>query len=202
MVGNLMSKKKSIDYPAPGKLRKFSDAILERLPARLVNLSSRGFSCEPGVVVKTPSRLMLGHGVTLQRNAILHCGGKAWCKFRGSIKLGNHVVVGPNCILYGAGNLVVGDFTHFGPGSMVMAQAGDADSDARQTTEPGRIHDPVTIGKGVWIGAGAVILGDTVLGDNCVVGPNSVVSGSYEAGSTLMGNPARVVRRRTVKETQ
>jgi len=195
-----MSKQYSNDQLTPGLMRKIADAVLERLPARLVKLSSAGFSCEPGVVIKTPSRLTVGYGVVLQRNSILHCGGKAWCNYEGSIRLGNHVVVGPHCILYGAGTLEVGDFTHFGPGSMVMAQAGDADSAERHTTEPGRNHDPVIIGKGVWIGAGAVILGDTVLGDNCVVGPNSVVSGSYEAGSTLIGNPARLVRRRKTEE--
>lgn len=195
-----MSNESSNDSLAPGWLQRISDAVLERLPARLVKLSSAGFSCEPGVVIKTPSRLTVGHGVVLQRNSILHCGGKSWSNFKGSIDLGNYVVVGPHCILYGAGTLEVGDFTHFGPASMVMAQAGDADSDERQTTEPGRNHDPVSIGKGVWIGAGAVILGNTVLGDNCVVGPNSVVSGIYEAGSTLIGNPARLVRRRNTEE--
>ena len=110
-----MSNNNSIDSLAPGWLRRISDAVLERLPARLVKLLSAGFSCESGVVIKTPSRLTVGHGVVLQRNAILHCGGKSWCNFEGSIKLGNHVVVGPHCILYGAGTLEVGDFTHFGP---------------------------------------------------------------------------------------
>ena len=184
----------------PSLMQRMADAFLERLPARLTKISVRGFSCEPGVVIKTPSRLKLGDGVVLQRRALLHCGGKVWCDYRGGITLGDHVVVGPNCILYGAGHIEVGDYTHFGPGSMVMAQAGDADASNRQSNEPGRHNDPVVIGKGAWIGAGAVILGNTVLGDNCVVGPNSVVSGQYESGTTLIGNPARVVRRRSSED--
>lgn len=175
---------------------RIRDALLELLPARFARISARGFSCEPGVIIKTPSRLRIGENVVLQRRALLHCGGKAWCGYGGGITLGDHVVVGPNCTLYGAGNIEIGEYTHFGPGSMVMAQAGDAAASRRQSSEPGRLNDPVTIGKGAWIGAGAVILGNTVLGDNCVVGPNSVVSGQYEAGTTLIGNPARVVRRR------
>jgi acetyltransferase-like isoleucine patch superfamily enzyme len=182
-------------------MSRIVDALLELLPARFTKLSASGFSCEPGVVVKTPSRLKVGKGVVLQRRALLHCGGKAWCGYRGGISLADHVVVGPNCILYGAGHIDVGEYTHFGPGAMVMAQAGDPDSMERQTTEPGRANDPVTIGKGVWVGAGAVILGNTVLGDNCVVGPNSVLSGHYEAGTTLIGNPARAVRRRQVEDS-
>lgn len=185
---------------APSIGRRLADAFLERLPARFAKLSATGFSCEPGVVIKTPSRLKLGKNVVLQRRALLHCGGKVWCDYQGGITLGDNVVVGPNCTIYGAGLITVGDYTHFGPGSMVMAQAGNADAADRQTTEPGRLNDPVAIGKGAWIGAGAVILGNTVLGDNCVVGPNSVVSGEYEAGSTLIGNPARVVQRRAPED--
>lgn len=169
------------------------------LPTKLWTLFVPGLSCEPGVVIKTPSRLAVGRGVVLQRRALLHCGGRAWCDYGGDISLGDHVVVGPNCTLYGAGLITVGDFTHFGPGSMVMAQAGDADGANRQSTDPARFNHPVVIGKGVWVGAGAVILGNSVLGDNCVVGPNSVVSGEYEAGTTLIGNPARAVRRRSVE---
>jgi acetyltransferase-like isoleucine patch superfamily enzyme len=181
---------------APPIGRRIADAFLERLPARFAKLSAEGFSCEPGVVIKTPSRLILGKNVVLQRRALLHCGGKVWCNYLGGISLGDNVVIGPNCTIYGAGSITVGDYTHFGPGAMVMAQAGNADAGNRQTTEPGRLNEPVVIGKGVWIGAGAVILGNTVLGDNCVVGPNSVVSGEYEEGSTLIGNPARVVQKR------
>ena len=186
---------------APSLLQRISNAVLELLPARLSKLSAPGFSCEPGVVIKTPSRLKVGRGVVIQRRALLHCGGKAWCDYGGGISLGDHVVIGPNYTLYGAGHIEVGYYTHFGPGSIVMAQAGDADAKNRQSNEPGRLNDPVVIGKGAWIGAGAVILGNTRLGDDCVVGPNSVVSGQYEDGVTLIGNPARVVRRRASEDT-
>lgn len=181
-------------------MQRIAERLRELLPTRLSMLFAPGFSSEPGVVIKTPSRLRLGRGVVLQRRALLHCGGRAWCDYGGGIALGDHVVVGPDCILYGAGQITVGDYTHFGPGSMVMAQAGDADGVNRQSTEPARFNHPVVIGKGVWVGAGAVILGNSVLGDNCVVGPNSVVAGEYESGTTLIGNPARVVRRRSVED--
>lgn len=158
-----------------------------------------GFRCEPGVVIKTPSRLRLGRNVVLQRRALLHCGGKDWCDYGGGIDLGDGVVVGPGCTLYGAGTIRIGRYSHLGPGAMVMAQAGNVASDNRLTDRPGHRNEPVDIGEGVWIGAGAVILGNSTLGDNCVVGPNSVVSGDYPAGTTLIGNPARAVRRRTTE---
>ncbi len=167
------------------------------MPVRLAKLSARGLTCEPGVTVKSPSRLALGRNVVLQRYALLHCGGKAWSDYRGGIELDDHVVIGPGCVLYGAGTIRIGAYSHLGPGAKIMAQRGDSNSRSRQSTSPGHVNEPVLIGRGVWIGAGAVILGDTVLGDDCTVAPNSVVAGHYDAGTTLLGNPARVVRRRS-----
>ncbi len=170
------------------------DRVRELLPVRLAKLRASQLRCEPGVKVKTPSRLVLGEGVTLQRRSLLHCGGKSWCDYDGSISLGDHVVIGPNCVLYGAGGIVIGEFSHLGPGAMIVTQSGVVDDDSRFSVSPARLHEPVEIGRGVWIGAGAVIVGGTRLGDGCTVSPNSVVSGDYGPGTTLIGNPARIAR--------
>lgn len=185
--------------PSPGQ--RIVEMVLEVLPLRLAKLSATGLLCERRVTVKTPTRLSLGRNVVLQRGSLLHCGGRVWSDYKGAIELGNHVVVGPACVLYGAGTIRVGDYTHFGPGSMVMTQTGNVGSPTRQSPVPGHVVEPVVIGSGVWIGAGAIILGGTVLGDDCIVGPNSVVAGEYGPGTTLIGNPARVVRIRTDQET-
>lgn len=161
-------------------------------------MGASGLRCESGVKVKTPSRLKLGRGVTLQRRSLLHCGGKSWSDYEGAIDLGDHVVIGPNCILYGAGGIRVGAYSHLGPGAMIITQSGVVDDDRRFSVAPARLHEPVDVGQGVWIGAGAVLVGGTKLGDGCTVSPNSVVSGEYEPGTTLVGNPARVARRHPV----
>lgn len=181
---------------APGTASRVLELLRELIPARLAMLGANGFGCEPGVIIKSPSRLQLGRNVVLQRRALLHCGGKDWCDYGGGIELGDGVVIGPGCVLYGAGTIRIGDYSHLGPGAMIMAQAGDVTSVDRMTNRPGHRNEPVQIGNGVWIGAGAVILGNTSLGDNCVVGPNSVVSGDYPGGTTLIGNPARAIQRR------
>lgn len=169
--------------------------ILEILPRRLAR---PGLACERGVTIVTPTRLAYGAGVTVQRGSLLHCGGKSWCDYDGSIALGDHVVIGPGCILYGAGGIVVGPYTHLGPGAMIITQSGVVNDASRFTTAPERIHEPVEIGRGVWIGAGAIIVGGSRLGDGCTVSPNSVVSGDYAPGSTLVGNPARVARTHSI----
>ncbi len=49
------------------------------------------------------------------------------------------------------------------------------------------------VGDNVVVGAGAKILGGIRIGDNATVGANSVVVESVEAGSTVVGIPARKV---------
>lgn len=51
-----------------------------------------------------------------------------------------------------------------------------------------------TIKNNVIIGAGAKILGNIVIGDNCKIGAGSVVLKDVPAFSTVVGNPARIVR--------
>jgi len=52
------------------------------------------------------------------------------------------------------------------------------------------------VGDNVMLGAGAKILGGLRIGDNATVGANSVVVESVEAGSTVVGIPARKVAQR------
>lgn len=49
---------------------------------------------------------------------------------------------------------------------------------------------------GVEIGVGAIILGPIRVGKNAVIGAASLVLKDVEAGSSVGGNPARVIRRR------
>lgn len=142
--------------------------------------------------VKSPSRLLLGRGVSIQRGAILHCGGKKWSGYGGHVRLRDGVRIGPYCVIYGAGGVDLGEHVHLGPGVKVMSQAGKHDAN-RLTPSPTYLLDPIRIGAGSWIGAGAVILGGSEIGRCVSVAPNAVVSGAIPDFAVVAGNPARVV---------
>ncbi|WP_016834997.1 serine O-acetyltransferase [Herbaspirillum lusitanum] len=55
-----------------------------------------------------------------------------------------------------------------------------------------------TLGRGVIIGAGAQVLGGFTVGDGAKVGSNAVVVKEVPAGTTAVGNPARIIERNTV----
>lgn len=57
-----------------------------------------------------------------------------------------------------------------------------------------------TIRKNTVIGGGAKILGNITIGEYCKIGANSVVVNDVPCGSTAVGVPARIVRRRSSDE--
>lgn len=52
---------------------------------------------------------------------------------------------------------------------------------------------PVTIGDNVFIGINAIILKGTQVGSNSIIGAGAVVSGCFEDGVVIAGNPAKVI---------
>lgn len=53
----------------------------------------------------------------------------------------------------------------------------------------------VKIGANCFLGCNSIILKGAELGDGCVVGAGAVVSGKFDAGSVIAGNPGRVVKK-------
>lgn len=175
-----------------GILARFCEFALEISGAyRLFALAS-GSAIAWSAQVKTPSRLRMGIGCTIQRGAIVHCGGKVWCGYGGQVRLGRGVVVGPYCVVYGAAGIELADFVHLGPGVKLMSQSGRHDS-KRLGPHPSYNLEPIRIGAGSWIGAGAVILGGSRIGICVNVSPNSVVAGDIPDYAVVVGNPHRVV---------
>ena len=56
------------------------------------------------------------------------------------------------------------------------------------------------IGNDVWIGQNAVILPGVQIGDGAIIGADSVVGGDVDPYTVVVGNPARVLRRRFDEE--
>ncbi len=56
-------------------------------------------------------------------------------------------------------------------------------------------YDCPVIGDNVTINAGAIVVGDITIGDNSVIGAGAVVTKSVPPNCTVVGNPARIVRK-------
>jgi sugar O-acyltransferase (sialic acid O-acetyltransferase NeuD family) len=89
------------------------------------------------------------------------------------VRIGAHVIVNTGAII--DHDSVLGDFVHVAPGAVLTGG--------------------VVVGQGVLIGAGAVVLPGLSIGDGAVVGAGCLVTRSVAAGETVIGSPARPVRK-------
>jgi len=72
--------------------------------------------------------------------------------------------------------------------------------------ENGAVHDyeygrPIKIGDDVWIASNVTICGGAEIGSGSVIGAGSVVTRDIPAGVLAAGNPCRVIRRITEKDS-
>jgi serine acetyltransferase len=103
------------------------------------------------------------------------------------IELDYQTVVGPGLTLQHGVGLVVHQRAVIGSGCTLR-------NGLTIGERPPREGLPV-IGNGVDMGVNAVILGPVTIGNGSVIGAGSIVIQSVQAGSVMVGNPARLIRR-------
>ena len=60
---------------------------------------------------------------------------------------------------------------------------------------------PITIGSNCWIASNVTICGGVTVGDNTVIGAGSVVTRDIPSGVLAVGNPCKVIRKLTEKDS-
>jgi len=143
-----------------------------------------------------PHRLEVGKNILIQPHCFFHCGGNAWSDYRGRISIGDHCCFGEYNILYGAGEIEMGDKTDTGPGVMIFSSR---DNYSREFARlPKIVHEfrKVTIGSYVIIFANALISPGVNIGDGAVIGAGSVVTRDIPPWTVAAGTPARVIKDR------
>lgn len=123
-----------------------------------------------GCVILSPfmvdygSHCHIGHDTFINHNAYLMDGG--------SITIGHHCFIGPNCGIYTALHPLLSKERNSGQEKAL----------------------PVVIGDNCWIGADVTILAGVTIGEEAVIGAGSVVTKDVPAHVAAAGNPCRVLR--------
>lgn len=119
-----------------------------------------------------PSRIRIGDNVTINRGCSLYA---SYMVDGAEIRIGNNVALSPHVRIYAASH----DYS-----SLALNDTGAA----------------VIIEDFAWVGAGTTILPGVTIGRGAVVGAASVVSRNVPPYSVAVGNPARVIKERTLLE--
>lgn len=113
----------------------------------------------------------IGHDSFINHNAYLMDGG--------GITIGHHCFIGPNCGMYTAVHPLIAEERNAGLEKAL----------------------PITIGDNCWIGADVTILPGVTIGSNTVIGAKSVVIKDIPDHVVAVGNPCRVLRPITEKDS-
>ena len=113
------------------------------------------------------------------------------CPYGINIFLEDRVFMNAGCVILDTAPVHIGPGTMLGPA--VQIYCAEHHKDPVKRAAGLEIGKPVTIGRDVWIGGGAVILPGVNIGDEAIVGAGSVVTRDVAPGTTVVGNPARVL---------
>ncbi len=156
----------------------------------------------PVIFNKKGATLRLGKNVTIKSSFLSNLVGLYSRTIivtrtpEASITIGDNVGIS-GATIYARKSITIGDNTMVGGNVKILdndfhpieVEARNADIKEKIGTKP------VLIGNSCFIGCNALILKGTTLGDGCVVGAGAVVCGTFEAGSVIAGNPARVIKK-------
>lgn len=135
-----------------------------------------------------------GHDVRISPDAVFSNAER--------IVLGDRVEIGSRCHLWAgheSGTIVIGDDCLFGPEVMVTA-ASYRFNDGHPVTRQAMDEADVVIGRDVWLGTRAVVLPGARIGDGAVIGAGALVRGEIPAMAIAVGQPARIVGMREVRD--
>ena len=109
----------------------------------------------------------------------------------GNVRVGKECWIGPNTILDGSGNLLIGDFCTISAGVQIYTH-----DNVKQTLSSKLLpieHNSVEIGNNVYIAPNAVITKGVSIGNNVVIGAFAFVNKNIASNSIVVGQPAKVI---------
>lgn len=151
--------------------------------------------CEKNVVLDT----YYGGNISIGDNCSLMSGCKL-LSYGGKIIIGNRCSVNPYTILYGQGNLIIGNDVRIATQCVIIPSNHNYQNSNIPIIEQGLCNKGIIIEDDVWIGCGVRILDGVIIKRGCVLGAGCVVTKSTEPYGVYAGIPARLIKKRGVNE--
>lgn len=124
--------------------------------------------------------------IKIGKSCFIHMG----VRLNGNINIGNHTVIGRNCVLLG--DITIKDNVSITAETYIFTSSHIIDSPTFEC-----FYKKVIIEDHAWIGVRAIILPGVIVGKGAVLGAASVATKDIPAFSVFAGVPAREVRKRS-----
>ena len=132
-------------------------------------------------------------GAKIGRRCSIYADVRIWAPW--NLTLGDYVAIGPGAELYAVDRITVGSMVTISQRAYLCT----ASHDITRLLKP-LIHRPIAVGDYAWVAAEAFVGMGVTVGEGAVVGARAVVAKDVPAWAVVVGNPARVVGWRRVKE--
>jgi acetyltransferase-like isoleucine patch superfamily enzyme len=126
----------------------------------------------------------------------LVCGGALILTCGGKITIGDDCSFNPYCVIYGHGNLAIGNCVRIATQTVIIPANHNFDRRDLPIHRQGLSMKGVRIGDDVWIGAGVKILDGVEIGSGSVIAAGAVVTRAVAPFTIVAGVPARAVKTR------
>lgn len=167
------------------------DKLLRRAVFRaLVIRLGDGLQLEADVHLKHPETFEIGSAVFIGAQTTLQG------RYDGRFVVGDRVWIGPHSYI-DCRDLVIEDFVGLGPGAKVLGSTHVGEPLDIPYIQTELEIKPVRIGCGADIGMNALVFPGVTIGKHSVIGAGSVVHKDIPDYAIAVGNPARVIRKRT-----
>lgn len=128
-----------------------------------------------------------------------NCELRSGCKiltYGGNIILGHNCSVNPYTILYGQGNLTIGNYVRIAANCVLIPSNHIFSDPDVPITFQGLTNKGICIEDDVWLGCGVTVLDGVTIARGCVIGAGSVVTKSTIQYGIYAGIPARLIKKR------
>jgi len=133
--------------------------------------------------------IIIGNNCIVLEGVLIHTYG-------GNIHIGNNCSFNPYCVIYGHGNLTIGNEVRIATHSIIIPANHDYSDINKPIMYQKENRTGIIIEDDVWIGANVKILDGIVIGTGCVIGAGSVVDKSVPPYSVITGVPAKIINKR------
>jgi acetyltransferase-like isoleucine patch superfamily enzyme len=166
-----------------------------------------------------PSHLSAGHNVAIGDYVYMNCLGRRGVTLGSNVRIrefgsvqvtsqltnpgegidiGNDTYIGPHCVLGAGGGISIGKSVMLGAYIQLLAENHAFADSHLPVSVQGVTRRGIAVEDNCWLGNGVIVLDDVRIGEHSVIGAGSVVTHDVPSRSVAVGNPARVIKTRSL----